>query len=654
MMKFKTNIYIATIYQIVSVLFLLWLTRLFFIFHNYDSVGIHSTNEFLRTCFYGLRFDLVAVAYFNILFILLRILPFTFTSNRFYLHITDAIYYITNSLLLAINIGDTPFFRFTGSRLRWSTLMGITADPNWGGEILACFGAYWSVFLGAAFSIVSLIWLYKRVDIIPNEQLFPHTQRCRKIIARTAAFLLLAGATFLSMRGRIGNGVPLSIADAEWYIREASQINAVLNSPFCIVRSLNKHNEIEPLVFFSDDELAEIRSSLHKGKAGQLTGKNIMVITIESGGSVWFDSLCRIPNNDIAGCTPFLDSLISKSLSCRHTVATGIRSVEGITAIYGGFPMFTPFIYMLSPYNSNMLDAPARLLKNEGYSTIFYFGCNHGSFHIDQTAHASGFSRIIDREIYGDDSEFDGHWGIFDHAMGEYAAEDLSTIREPFFAGWFTLNAHNPFTKPEHWHPDGYLHPEASAQRGMEYTDRALRHFFEIAKQQKWYNNTIFVITADHGNRDLKNTPYDTPYIKYLIPFILYTPDGSIEPGHIDDRMMTQFDIAPTILGLVNYPHDYIALGTDLFDTQTERYAIGFTDNQYRVTGLRYVVLLSSDATTVQSVFDIAADPLMTSSTNEFDHEEIHKMVHWAQAFLQDYTQRIINDQLSIQHEHTI
>ncbi|MDE5962617.1 MAG: hypothetical protein K2G58_01055, partial [Alistipes sp.] len=90
-----------------------------------------------------MRFDLVAVAYFNILFIFLRILPFTFTSDRFYLHITDAIYYITNSLLLAINIGDTPFFRFTGSRLRWSTLMDITADPNWGGEILACFGAYW-------------------------------------------------------------------------------------------------------------------------------------------------------------------------------------------------------------------------------------------------------------------------------------------------------------------------------------------------------------------------------------------------------------------------------------------------------------------------------------------------------------------------------
>jgi len=653
-MKFRTNIYAATIYQFLAALFLCWLTRFVFIFYNWDSVGISGFGESMRLSFDGLRFDLSAVAYFNVLFIAMRVLPFRFAASRAWLRATGVVYFVTNALLLAINLGDTPYYRFTGSRLRWSSFMDMTADPNWFGVTLSYAVDYWWVFIAVGLFAAALMWLYCRVEIFPppkNTASGSAESPLGRYALRTLVFLLFAAAAVYSMRGRIGNGVPLSIADAGWYIDSPQQINAVLNSPFCILRSLNKHNELEPMVFFSDEELAGIRTSLHRGSPAGPTGRNVMIITIESGGSVWYDSLCAIPNDDFWGLIPFLDSLASQSLVCRNTITTGRRSVEGITAVYGGFPTFTPFTYMLSPYNNNTLDSPARLLRDEGYSTVFYFGCNHGSFNIDQMAHASGFERVVDREAYGDESEFDGHWGIFDHAMGEYAALDLSRVREPFFAGWFTLNAHNPYTKPEHWRPDGYRHPEPSPERGMEYTDRAVRRFFELASQQPWYRNTIFIITADHGSRDLKDTVYDTPYIKYHIPFILYTPDGSIAPGAIDDRMMSQFDIAPTVLGLLNYPHDYVALGTDLFDAETERYAIGFVDNQYRVTGLRYLVQLTPDASQIASVYDIAADPYMTAPVEEYDVAEVGRMKRWAQAFLQDYTSRMIGDRMSAVNE---
>lgn len=651
-MKLRTDIYTATACQLAVALFLLWTTRFVFIVYNSDSVSVDGWAEALRLSMYGLRFDLSAVVYFNALFIVMRVLPFRFTLRAAYLRVTDWVYFITNSLLLAINIGDTPYYRFTGSRLRWNSLMDITSDPNWGGVILSYFTEYWAAYFGIALFIAALVWLYRRFDIRPA--LFGGTSVLREYSARTAFFLLGCGLAVVGMRGRTGNGVPLSIADAGWYIRKAPQINAVLNSPFCILRSLNKHNDIEPLVFFSDAELAGIRTSLHRGRPGGLTGRNVMIITIESGGSVWYDDLCPIPNDDLRGLVPFLDSIASHSLVCLNTVATGRRSVEGITAIYGGFPTFVPFVYMLSPYNSNLLDAPARLLGEEGYSTVFYFGCNHGSFNIDQMARAAGFSRIVDREAYGDDSEFDGHWGIFDHAMAEYAAEDLSTVAEPFIAGWFTLNAHSPYTKPEHWQPDGYRHPEASPQRGIEYTDRAVRRFFEIARRQPWYDNTTFIITADHGSRDLKDTPYDTPYVKYRVPFIVYAPDGSVAPGRIDDRMATQYDIAPTVLGLLNYPHDYVAVGTDLFDAHTERYAMGFIDNMYRITGLQYAVNLTSDGREIVSVYDIAADPCMTAPTDGYDRAEVDAMVRWGRAFLQDYTCRMVDDRMSAANERTL
>lgn len=649
-MKLRTDIYTATFCQLAVALLLLWITRFLFVAYNYDSASVAGRGEALRLSLHGLRFDITAVMYFNALFLLLRVLPFRFTLRPACLKATDWIYWITNSLLLAINLGDTPYYRFTGSRLRFNSLKDIASDPNMGGVILSYFPEYWAVYLGTALFIAALVWLYKRFDIRPCRLLTRQRSAVREYSLRTALFLLCGGLAVVGMRGRTGNGVPLSIGDAGWHIRTAPQVNVVLNSPFCILRSIGKDNDIEPLRFFSDEELPSIRTSLHRGRPGGPNGKNVVIITIESGGSVWYDALCPIPNDDLRGLVPFLDSIASRSLVCRNTIATGRRSVEGITAIYGGFPTFVPFVYVLSPYNGNLLDAPARLLGREGYSSVFYFGCNHGSFHIDQIARAAGFGRIVDREAYGDDSEFDGHWGIFDHAMAEYAAQDLSKVPEPFIAGWFTLNAHSPYTKPEHWQPDGYRHPEASPQRGIEYTDRAVRRFFETTRRQPWYDNTIFIITADHGSRDLKETPYDTPYVKYHVPLIIYTPDGSVAPGYIDDRMATQCDIAPTVLGLLDYPHDYVAVGTDLFDTQTERYGIGFIDNMYRITGTKYLINLSADGRELLSVFDIAADPYMTAPTDSYDRNAVASMIRWGRAFLQDYTFRMVQNRMAAAH----
>lgn len=452
------------------------------------------------------------------------------------------------------------------------------------------------------------------------------------------------------MRGFVVSGKPLSIGDAVLYIDRAPQVDVVLNSPFCLLRSLNKHDELHRFDCFPAAELAAHRTSLHRGSALPPANRNVVVITIESGNAIWYDGLCAAPNDDLRGFVPFLDSIASHSLVCPRLFATGVRSVEGLSAIFGGFPTFAPMSYVLSPYNGNTLDTPAHLLRRIGYSTVFYYGCNHGSYHLDQLAHAVGFERVVDRAAFGDDTAYDGHWGIFDHAMGAYAAEDLSRMKEPFFAGWFTLSPHAPFVAPEAWVPESFRNAEPSPQRSMAYTDRAIRHFFEKARRQPWFERTLFVITADHGCRDLRNTPYDTPYLKYQLPFILYAPDGSIAPGRIDDRVMAQFDIQPTLLGLLHYPHDYVALGTDLF-ADAEHYAISFADNQYRITGLRYAVLLSPDASRITAVYDIANDPCMTAPADRYDAAEAERMADWGRALLQDYVDRMIDDRLSLDRD---
>jgi len=639
-MKFRAGIYTATVYQLAVAVVLLWLLRPVFYLYNSSLTGTVSLSHLLSLMWHGLAFDLSVLGYANCLFVAMRFLPAPFVTRRGWLRATDCVYYITNSLVLLIEMGDIPFFRYAGSRLRWSALVDMFHDPNISGIVLSYFGQYWWAFLGAAGVLALMVWLYRRVTVTPSVSL--------GYLPRTALFVLAAGLTVWAIRGSLCGGKPLAIGDATWHIDRNPEINIVLNSPFCVLRSLKGANTVQEYALLTPDELAGARNSVRSGAAGAPNRKNIMVITLESGGQLFIDRLNIVPGDTARHLMPFLDSIAAKSLSVVHTIATGKRSSEGITSIFGGFANFEPLIYMLSPYNANTVDAPARLLRDEGYATRFYFGGNRGSYSIDQTASNMGFTDVIDRDKYGDDDDFDGTWGIFDHAMARYAALDITSLGQPFMAGWFTINAHAPFTVPDDWRTDPYRYPDPCIERSIEYTDRSLRRFFEHARTQPWYDNTIFIITADHGCRDLKGTRYDTPYVMYHIPFIVYTPDGSIEPRVIDDRVMSQIDISPTILGLVGYDKPYVSVGVDILDDTAEHYAANLSNNQYQVYGTRYVVQLDMSLRHVTAVYDIVADPFMTAPVTDYDEAEVARMTRWIQAFMQDNNSRLIHNRMSI------
>lgn len=640
-LKFSCNIYLATIYQVFISLLLLWLTRFAFVAYNASMVDVSSFGELMWLSLNGLRFDLTAVLYFNVLFIAMRILPFRFTTNAVYLRISDFIYYITNIVMLVINLGDIPYFRFTGARMRWNSLIEMASDSNIFGIIFSYFSGYWWAFILIIAVAALLIFLYHRVTI---------TTAKFKIWQRALTFILLGVLSFVGMRGRVGHGIALAIADASWNIRTAPQINVVLNSPFCVLRSINKNNDLKRYDFFTDEQLSQQRQTIHRGSGKPYEKKNIFLIVIESGGQLWLDNLNIVKNDTKRNIMPFLDSIASKSFVCQHTITTGVRSIEGISAILGGFPTFDPFLYMLSPYNNNTLDAPAALLHKDGYRTMFYYGCAHGSFNIDQMAHACGFEQTFDRDTYNNDADFDGTWGIYDHAMIEYAINDISKEDkiEPFFATWFSVTSHGPFNTPEYWNASGYKYGTDRPERGIEYTDRALRHLFDLAKREPWYKNTIFVITGDHGCRDLTDTKYDTPYIKNHIPFIVYTPDGSISPERINDRVMTQFDIPATLLSLIGYDKDFVSIGCDIRDTTVEHYGILLANNQYIVISTQYAVLLNAETMNIDRVYDITEDQALSSAISNYDKNEVTKMQNWAKALLQSTNNNLIDNKLSM------
>lgn len=641
--RFTTNIYLATIYQFFIALAMLWLSRFFFVIYNWQSSAVASFGELLRLSAYGLRFDLSAAAYFNVLFIAMRIVPQPLQFNRVWLKASWWVYAVCNSLMLAINIGDTPYYNFTGARLRWSNVATIMTDDGAGSILLHYLPGYWWVVVSGAAFIAVLLWLASRVNVASASR--------PRIYVRLLLFLVLGGCAFAAMRGRVGAGMPLAIADATYGTRVAPQINVVLNSPYCLLRSMNrkKSNNEPVLTFFTPDELAKIRNSVHiPADTAALRRRNIVTIIIESGGAEWMDSLTLGHTPGSLGLMPFLDSIASQSLVVKNVMATGRTSIGGCTAIFGGFPAFDPFYYMLSPYNKNVVDSPAALLRDKGWATVLYCGVNHGSFNIDQTAHAMGYSRVCDRDAYGNDDDFDGQWGIFDEPMAEYVVDDLSKEPQPFMAAWFTISAHGPFHLPAGYDTSRFRHPEACPERGLEYTDVALRRFFELARRQPWYDNTTFIITGDHGNRDFKGTPYDRDYIRNRVPLIVYTPDGSIAPAVYADRVVSQFDIAPTTLSLVGYDEPYVSVGQDALGNPDNLFGIYRGDGgRYLIADSRRAIYTDSRAEKIEEIYDLASDPFFEHPLSERD-SLADALLRRGQAFLQDYTVRLNADSLSV------
>lgn len=645
--------------QWLLALALLWLTRIPFTLYNAAALDVASVGEYLSLALAGLRFDIAATAYFLAPFTLLRILPLRAVRRGVWLRVSDWLWYLGTALLLIISGVDIPYFRFTGARLRWAIVDSTMADAAGGDVVGAYMGEYWWLVVATVALMALAVWGFRLLE--PGAR--RDTRRAKDgkqlpagadrdpLWARIVAFVLLGGLTFLAMRGRVGSGTPLAIPDAAFAIRTAPQINVVLNSPFTLIRSANhKKSNSEPLItHYTDEELARLRNSLHTPAEGtELLRKNVMTIIIESGGSNFIDGLNMVPGDEPRHLMPFLDSLSRRSLTVLHCIAVSRMSPNGATAVMAGFPAFDPFYFMRSPYNANRLDAPARLLGERGWQTAFYYGCNHGSFNIDQMAAAAGYRAVHSREDYGDDRDYDGVWGIFDEPMGQYVVRDLSTLRQPWMATWFTVSSHSPFTLPDGYDTSRFRHPEQSAERGLEYTDLALRRFFEAASRQPWYANTIFIITGDHGNREFLGTKYDTPWIHGHVPFMVFTPDGSVAPRMITDRVMAQHDIPATLLPLMGYPDPYVQVGTDILDDSRPHYGIVRIAGSYFVFSTTLGIVVSSDGARVDAVFDLAADPELASPLAGPLPVEAEAMHTWTKAFLQDYTHRLVGDSLSV------
>ena len=329
--------------------------------------------------------------------------------------------------------------------------------------------------------------------------------------------------------------------------------------------------------------------------------KNIVILLQESLGAQFIGTLGGKP------LSPNIDKLAEEGWLFENLYATGTRSVRGIEAVTAGFtPTPARAVVKLNNAQRNFFTI-AELLAKQGYDTSFIYG---GEKHFDNMAsffYGNGFQTIIDQQDY-QNPKFTATWGVSDEDLFDKANETFSKLHDegkPFFSLVFSSSNHDPFE-----FPDGkielYEQPKATRNNSAKYADYAVGHFFELAKKSNYWNDTIFLVIADHDSRVAGASLM--PIKHFHIPALIL--GGGIEPRR-DNRLVSQIDMPTTLLSLAGVSGNYPMMGFDLTqDVNPDRALMQFDQTQALMKGNYDVVIQTAGGGAKGYHYDKASENL--------------------------------------------
>jgi phosphoglycerol transferase MdoB-like AlkP superfamily enzyme len=324
---------------------------------------------------------------------------------------------------------------------------------------------------------------------------------------------------------------------------------------------------------------------LHKQQATVTRTRplNLVIILEESLGAEFVGRLGGLP------LTPNLDKLADEGLWFENIYATGTRSIRGIEAVSAGFPPLPAGGVVKLNNSQKDFFTLGQALKEQGYDTSFIYGGDANFDNMRRFFMSNGFQHVIDQNDY-QNPVFKGSWGVSDEDLFNKAHEQfLQQGDKPFFSLVFTSSNHSPFQ-----FPDGrielYDAEKNTVNNAVKYTDYALGQFIAKARKTPYWNNTLFLIVADHNSRVYGNSL--VPIERFHIPALILGAD--IKPEKYTN-IASQIDLDPTILSLLGISSTHPMPGRDL--TRAEARALPgraimlFNTLQAYMEGDRVVIL---------------------------------------------------------------
>jgi len=579
----------------VAVLVALSLARVGLVLWQYDRV---TAAEMLGTVFVqGFRFDLIVVALFTVVPTLLLWL---FTTSRSMARVGNRLLrgYLVASFaaVLFLELATPSFINQYDARPN-ATFFEYLIYPK---EVASTMLAGYSYQFLVAFVVIALALVLLRRLLRPSLQIPERALHVGAVIVVTPVLLVLC---VLAMRSSFDHRAvnPSMVALS----RDPMVNELAMNSTYSVLYALAEQRH-EPEGGFrygtmpAAEATARVQEAMQVPTDTFVTGtvptlhrqhatrsaprpKNLVIVLEESLGAEFVGALGGRP------LTPNLDALTSQGWWFDNLYATGTRSVRGLEALITGFtPTPAPSVVKLEKSQRDFFSI-ARVLKAAGYDTSFIYG-GEGQFdNMRRFFMNNGFDFVVDEDQFVN-PVFHGSWGVSDEDLFTRAHEEFSKPRtRPFFSLVFTTSNHSPYE-----YPAGRIEPydanPHTVNNAVKYADHALGEFFARARASSYWDDTVFLVVADHNSRvfGAEVIPIDHFHIPALVM------GGGIEPG-VYEPVASQIDLPPTLLSLIGVSSVHPMIGHDLtlpkFAAWPGRAIMQYEDTQAYMAGNQVAVL---------------------------------------------------------------
>lgn len=592
-------------FQLVLGVYVFWillffLTRLVLLFASLGDVDSTAYN-FLEIFTTGLLFDSGFFAYAMILpIIYIWLIPQKVWRHRWHGYWLKGVIFSTIYGACFIAVAEYFFWEEFSVRFNFISIDYLIYRREVTDNILQSYPVT-LIFSGMFF--VSLL-LYQPLSVVIQRSLFSQEEFSRRCLVAAILFLLPITVFFTFTQD-------LRNISENTYAKELAS-----NGPYQFVAAF-KNNELDFQQFYSllpeheadtflREELTEPNSQfisqetfdirrdiIHSGPEKR---SNIILITVESLSS---DFLGYFGNNQ--QLTPNLDALIDKSLFFDNFYATGTRTTRGLEAITLSIPP-TPGRSIIKRIGRETDHwSLGNILDTKGYNSYFLYGGRGYFENMNAFFSGNGYHIVDQSSVPAKEIHFTNAWGMSDEDLYRQAVKvaDFESQQEiPFFLHLMTTSNHRPYTYPER----RIDIPSGSGRSGaVKYTDYAIGEFLKQASHKPWFDNTIFVILADHqaGSAGKQVLPVE----RYHIPLWIYAPE-LIAPDVVSS-LSSQIDLAPTLLGLLNMDYRSCFFGRDILQTPPERALIANYQNLGLYDGTRMAILKPQQQVTLQTGFDV-------------------------------------------------
>ena len=626
--------YILAAYAVGIVVFTLFRLLNTIVYCHGAATPPDFEGQYFQALVMGWRFDTVVSCYLLAIPLLMMVVGelTRIKAKGYYLtaHIIVVVLYIVAFFACTV---DVPFFNYFFTRLNAVAANEIDSFGLIVNMILSepvyLLGLLAFVLLAVGYVFV-MRWVYRRLLRDCQDDHLPTGW------AIVLALLLIFG-TFVGMRGRLSKKSPIRVGTA-YFCGNAFLNQLGLNPVFTFVKSIEEMNKNanRPLDLMDADEArqmfeAERATPTDTTEVLSLPkGMNVVLVIMESM-TVDKTGLLHPERSH----TPCLDSLMRRGLVFTHCYSAGIHTYNGIYSTLYSHPGLLARHTLKHTFIPSMCGLPHQLQAN-GYQTTYMMTHDEDYDNMRGFLHANGFDSVIGQHSFPT-NESVGTWGLPDHRLFEHAIEHCTEVSQhgPFLTTIMTCSDHVPYILP-----DGIPftpNSKAMADRMTEYADWSIGHFMQLAAQQPWFDNTLFVFIADHGAAS--PTPYDIALSYHHVPMLFYCPQH-ITPRRCD-RLALQLDLFPTLMGMLPYHYHNNTFGLDLLRQRRDIAYFGSDDKLCALdTAYLYVCQVAEN---IEHLFHYCDNTLGDQSAQHPDitttmRRKVFSMVQHSYNMLTDHT----------------